>query len=540
MLNEDEPRAGIYLLPFGGSQSVAWDARQQCLTFTFGPSPDEADVRHTPAAASESAVIRLDSFANFKKDVPALLRRLDPGGLELRRSQSEGVPDEVYSPALRDAVGRFAFLLLRYGLKDGDARAKETAKGLLRDLGPDGEETAWRLQYNESLTHEYRHKLLEQAYLRLQQRYRGERSGDSPEIDSSEVELREAYWWTVRCLNEVALDWDKLEGVSNPEARRAMRRAATAYLGTLKDEPRTRDLERFLAECGTSLEEEVKNIILPAKNWRQVSDEVVGRIFVSWFLRRYDMMSAWALGLRMSSKRSELILLLAAFALLVWSVYLFFLQTPHRYVCLTATPFLTRPCTSLFVLQLGLQLLALLVAVVGANTFFRLLMPRALFGTFLSWLTIILLSVMPGLGQASVYVGAEKENLAKAFQGLLVSNDAPEIYDLLLPFIIAPLALSCVFIANEVNNYVRDRKAVAIRTVIALIIIYLGALFWGVAFALPVKYMLEGAIDPPTVTGRWYLWRIALAGSSLAVLFGLLVQLLWEDKSITEPIGEPL
>jgi hypothetical protein len=33
---------------------------------------------------------------------------------------------------------------------------------------------------------------------------------------------------------------------------------------------------------------------------------------------------------------------------------------------------------------------------------------------------------------------------------------------------------------------------------------------------------------------------ITIIGSSLAALFGIIVELVWDDKSITEPLEEPL
>jgi hypothetical protein len=65
----------------------------------------------------------------------------------------------------------------------------------------------------------------------------------------------------------------------------------------------------------------------------------------------------------------------------------------------------------------------------------------------------------------------------------------------------------------------------------------LGSLFWAIALALPIKVTLERdafAFDCHCVI------PIVVIGSSIAVLFGLLVELIWQDESLAEPLGEPL
>jgi hypothetical protein len=65
--------------------------------------------------------------------------------------------------------------------------------------------------------------------------------------------------------------------------------------------------------------------------------------------------------------------------------------------------------------------------------------------------------------------------------------------------------------------------------------IFLGSLFWGMIFAYPIKIVLEKKWDPNCSC----LLLDALIGASLAALFGIIIQLLWDDKAISEPLEEP-
>jgi len=75
------------------------------------------------------------------------------------------------------------------------------------------------------------------------------------------------------------------------------------------------------------------------------------------------------------------------------------------------------------------------------------------------------------------------------------------------------------------------------RTASTLVFLLLGSLFWAGIFALPIKVALERdsfMIDCHCII------PIVLIGSSIAILFGLMVELIWKEHSLAEPLGEPL
>ena len=90
-------------------------------------------------------------------------------------------------------------------------------------------------------------------------------------------------------------------------------------------------------------------------------------------------------------------------------------------------------------------------------------------------------------------------------------------------------------------------------------VLYVGALFWGLIFGLPLKLLVEGQFEWekfselvhwPLIAANLFnvqprcgcpcLLPILFIGSSIAVYFGVVVKLLWEDKSVSELLSEPL
>lgn len=481
------------------TEELTWDEGQACLILSPG------------------VALRLDELSHFGHE----FRRLAPiqraGLVELLRSLA--VSQQAPEGCWRTVLGKLAFLLLRCSQKQDDGTLRLAAQDVLCWLGPEGEETAWRLSYDETLDVARRYRLVRMAHDGLSRTYQQGR-GEDTEFHLPEREFLEARWWTTRCLYELAVHWWLKEGLRNHEARRALSEASMIYLSTLRSEARIHDLERFLEGCATNIEDEVKRIALPPRGLPVLRDEVAGRSLVSWFLRRYDLLTALKLTWRCAAKSSEAVALAfscltAAFALGIF------------YETLTENFSLKR-----YGLQVGMQGLSLASLVFFAPTFFRLMLPRAMFGSLLAWLTVILsiLLSVGGVDIGSDTLQVRMRNFLQNYTKIATLSSVPV------------LLITLLFVMHEITNCVRSSWNSFLRAIVGLIGFYLGAFFWGVMFAWPIKMLLNAMPAAAGGTSTYDcldLVPIAVTGSSLAVLFGFLVQLLWEDKTITEPLREP-
>jgi hypothetical protein len=168
-----------------------------------------------------------------------------------------------------------------------------------------------------------------------------------------------------------------------------------------------------------------------------------------------------------------------------------------------------------------------------APVLFRLLMPRALFGSLLAWTTVIFLA-MKDVAEFKMSLPSEWKLTSLCHSS---SYGDPQIFLTSLFISLGVLALDAVFVGYTVTQFTEGFRRILFRTVSTLGFLLAGSLFWGFAFALPIKVALERdsfAFDCHCVI------PIVLIGSSLAVLFGLMVELIWQDQSLAEPIGEPL
>jgi hypothetical protein len=165
---------------------------------------------------------------------------------------------------------------------------------------------------------------------------------------------------------------------------------------------------------------------------------------------------------------------------------------------------------------------------------FRLVMPRALFGSLVAWFTIIFLALKD---VHEFKVGTEDKGWPLTdlcHQGSL-SDFQMFGYSMLISF--GMMLLGAVFVGYTVTQFTQGPWKTLLRTVAMLCFLLLGSLFWAIALALPIKVTLERdafAFDCHCVI------PIVVIGSSIAVLFGLLVELIWQDESLAEPLGEPL
>jgi hypothetical protein len=95
----------------------------------------------------------------------------------------------------------------------------------------------------------------------------------------------------------------------------------------------------------------------------------------------------------------------------------------------------------------------------------------------------------------------------------------------------AVIAISFLSIELSGRLFVRGHR----RSLICFGIMFAGALYWGAMLAPAIHLILtEG---PPPELGCACLLPSWFFGSALAVDLGLLIQLIWDDKNVAEPLG---
>ncbi len=564
------------------------DWRQETLTFRIserggGPGSNDA----AAAGKTQSLTIRFKRFSDFKDDLDAFNGHGADDGLKALDEALEALTESRNSsPAglWRDTLGHFGFSLLRYGRK-GRSELVTSAQNILGWIGATDVKTAWHTSFDRTLSFEHRYKLMHEARQALAADA-GKATDDLSPANMLEVRERELLWWATLRIFELAAEWQRQEGHLNINARRALRESSTAYLQMLKNEPRRRDLERFLTECGTDVEVEVKNILfaededknrrrkgprraadIPAESPRNTSnkprrlsgtqpaatvgdgligDEVIRRTFVVWFLKRYDLKSAKQLifsippaGEDVRRARRMLIgLNLGAILLLLFQLTPipapagFGIRPPAFAADITG---LVRSYSHwLWGAQAVVQLLSLGITLLFTPTYFRLLMPRALFGSLLAWMTIVI-TALPDL--KDVQAGGAVKTLGRACHQASMGQET--VYSLFIGLGI--FLFSLIFIGYTITQFISSRGVIVRRTLRTALGLLYGSFFWGMLFALPAKYILESSVEHNTfVFDCFSVIPIVVIGTPVAILFGLIVQLIWEDASLTEPIGEPL
>ena len=564
----EESLSGVHRLSLAATGTeMALDRRQETLTFLLrtraqgvaAPPPQNGHAAAQPAPLS----IRLKRFDEFEADMNAL----DDARREAVMHELGRLAEGRDAPATRlwqDTLGDFAFLLLRYSRKHPLAfesvpqRSRDAGLRLLGWVGATDAKTAWRASFDPSLPIEHRYNLLRDAQQAFASGGAGTAQDGARRVDLAEIRDRESFWFSAMRRYEVALEWCRDYGYRSLEARQALRDSATAYLQVLKDEPRRRDLARLLSEFGTDLEAQVKKVLFPeagVPGGDFSRDEVLHRTFIVWFLRRYDLVTAWKLILRTppaGEKVRAAIWTLVILCLL--SMLLFLLQfTPAPALTSFYTPpqlaagpvwFVQSYAPWLWALQVLLQLAALAATLILAPTFFRLLMPRALFGSLLAWATIVL-TTLPALRDMKVSVGGQVQTLGLIGHSPVAWTSSDYVLALVVGALLGGgiLLLCSIFIAYNITQFISGRRELAKRTRITLVGLMIGSLFWSLIFGLPAKFVLESPNEShisPFMFDCYAVLIIILIGAPIAVLFGLLIQLIWEDASLTEPLGEPL
>jgi hypothetical protein len=560
---------------------LIWDDRQQLLAWE-SPSATATVSR----LATYSAVLSLDSFPHFEKASPDSITNVATA-----LGRVWGGLSQLPVHPWRQVVGSFAFLLLRRSLKRADGDLRQMAEALLRSLGPDDEQSAWRARYDTDLTYEDRYRLVDGARRWFVEQYsQATTEGSSSPPDVPDKETREFYWWTVRCQYELASEWCSHQGYRNATARRKLVEASKAFLSLLKDEPRGRDLERFLRECGSDVEKEVKSVLFssrgPSVSLR--SNETVRRVFASWFLKRDDFLNAARLSSEEPERRRGIPFAVVAPILMTLVCVLFWGQTrfwrcsgppppenaspaastkapalkvaaprPAGAASPRPSPSESAPATPnskdwkyAFLLQLLIQIGMLVSLIAVKPELHRILVPRAFYASLLAWLTIIPAAAVEMHGSKMPH---SQIKVGETF------HDALQVHPMVSTFVVLPmLLLLFLFIWHQAAE-VSQRTTRLKRTLGIIVVLYVGALFWGLIFGLPLKLLVEGQFEwekfselvhRPLIAANLFnvqprcgcpcLLPILFIGSSIAVYFGVVVKLLWEDKSVSELLSEPL
>ncbi|HEV3470356.1 MAG TPA: hypothetical protein VG148_13605 [Pyrinomonadaceae bacterium] len=563
------------------------DRRQETITFRIGRRPGADDSGGAAeGVGAESLTIRFRKFGDFERDLDSFSGRGGNGPVKALGGMLEALTESRDMPPSglwRDTLGYFGFSLLRYSRKRR-SELEAVAQKLLGWIGAVDVKTAWHTSFDQTLSFEHRYNLMREARHALAAGGDGRADGVSPS-DMLEVRERELFWWSTLRMFESASEWQRQEGHHNINARRALRESSTAYLQMLKDEPRRRDLARFLAECGTDVEGEVKRVLFAGEKGKKrpqgaagrsevshrgapqtynaarrrddtrqattggdgvVGDEVIRRTFFVWFLKRYDSKSAKRLILSIPpagenvTRARRLLIGLNVCAAIIILLQLTpaptpaFLRVRPPEWSASVTGFVAQRAHWLWMTQALLQLSSLGAALLLAPTYFRLLMPRALFGCLLAWTTIVI-TALPDLKDMGG--GGVAQTFGRACHQALIGQEV--IYSVLIGLGI--FLLSSIFVAYTITQFITSWPTVLRRTLRTAGGLLGGAFFWSMLFALPAKYILESdVVTNAFVIDCFSVIPIVVIGTPVAVLFGLIVQLIWEDASLTEPIGEPL
>jgi len=420
-----------------------------------------------------------------------------------------------------------------------------------------GSAQTWLPRFDETLSFATRYRLLRGSVEQFAQLRETQRE-QSPLVDLSDPDTRQQYWFTVQMHHALAHDWCEAEGLSSTASAKALRQSKLTYLQVLREEPYRREFDRFLVEQGRGLywrsgsECEVARLLsldgnpktpalTPLREGSEADrfDAALDGAFFSWFMRRYDQHSGLRL-VRRSMSIAEGRAARCSIVLASLSILLFILQASYPYLLPSVPASLAWIGLELvkinpfFVwsVQIALQISALLLAAWLAPISFNFVLPRALFSSLLAWFTLILTSV-PALWAVEF---TKKENKEDDLR--LAVHSFMFWHPYAATLIALPILLACnVFIMRQIGVWTPARTTILHRGVITTLKLFLGSFFWGIMLALPIHTVLRLPEDLPCSI---CLLIIAIVGASAAAFLGILVELVWEDKSIAEPLEDPL
>lgn len=435
-----------------------------------------------------------------------LLRALRNAAEELRTWH--GAPP--WPLELREAIGLLLMFLVATGgrrkgmlMREIDEVARRVTE-LLRSDTPSG---AWRAAFQPNLSSAHRAAALAAA-------------ADVP------APIPELVWWTAKCRLDHAIAW-AAERVNGADAARELTAAVDAYIRFLRAEPSRRAMEAFYTALGTTSEDEVVRAL--AAREEVTSDEVLHTDVMVWLLRRYALWKSWRL-LRTSLRPAERVGAVIAGSMTVAGIAMFVLQNAPR-------------------AQVIIQISAFIVLVFVSPRIFALLLPRALFGTLLAWITVVLAqsaSLLPILSADQKTHKACHLWLTQAFhpKGAVyqwaadfvvwgVVGSPPAAVDFVV-LIFACLTISIIFVMVEVSSRLATR--IFGRAVYCVAVMLAGSLFWGAMLVPTLQFIIGREVIGTRCACTGPAWVL---GSVCAVAFGILVQLMWEDHPISDAFGLP-
>lgn len=480
--------------------------------------------------------LHLTSAVVLRKDIDSLSREQLQGLRKLFR-RFPPVKDGPESSQWVMLLERLGFLLASLSAGQNDDVAAIRSR-LFAWLIASGAGAAWLVRFDNSLGFAARYRLLARV-IRARSAAPGAGRG-TPAGGASGEEARQHQWLCSRLLFDLAEEWSRDRVASSPESEQAYRESRDAYLQILRSEPYRRELDEYLTHRlpkrskMTGIEAEVARVIeattdaAPAVKRldRGKSDEAIDRAFLSWFLQRHALASAFRLMWR-SRSTVERGAAYAASGMLVLAVLLFALQAIPR-AKLGYLPSVPFPASSAWGLQSAMQILALLTLAGLSPALFSVLLPRALFGSLLTWITLIIMS-MPGLWTIDLAPGQKFRLVAAQY---LCTHPL-----LMIWFPIAVFFLLLIFVMRDVGQWTRVRLIIVRRAAATAAGLMVASTFWGMIFAYPLAQLLAWPNDPPCLKIPVI---IAMLGGASSALFAVVVELIWEERSIAEPLGETL
>jgi hypothetical protein len=259
-------------------------------------------------------------------------------------------------------------------------------------LGPHSDSTVWRVLYDEDLTREQRYRLISHAIVDLAAR-------SSPAYPFA-LQGKRALWWSAYLRQDFCRQWCLSDACqTSPQARRAYQTASLELADMYRSETDRQALAEYLSLRGTDTEREIMQTLFPTGPLRSplVDNESLRWTMSAFFLRRYSIWNAARCllsdprGKRIVVRGITTVILwcVLVLTLFVWQVAIELSRGAERNAALNPEYlFVLYPAQC--VAQLGLVgYLAMF-----QRTLMRIVMPRALFGSLLAWITVLLTTAL--------------------------------------------------------------------------------------------------------------------------------------------------
>lgn len=478
-----------------------WDEPLQLLSVST-EADDAAQRVFLPVHSVAELMPRL---AMLNAQEAALLERALRGA-EAETRMWQGVPP--WPVELRDPIGLLLmFLVATAGRRKGMRGIDEAARRVAALLPSDTPSGAWRVAFEQNLSSAHRAAALAAA-------------AEVP------LPIPELVWWTAKCRLDHASQW-AADSVNGADAARELMAAVDAYIRLLRREPSRRAMENFFVALGTTSEDEIVRAL--GAREEVTSDEILHGDVMTWLLRRYALWKSWRL-LRGSLRPAERIGAVIAGLMTIAGIAMFVLQNAPR-------------------AQVIIQISAFIALVFISPRIFALLLPRALFGTLLAWITVVIAqsaTLLPILSTDQETHKACHLWLTQAFHpqwqvydwaaNFLLRGEMgspPAAVDFVV-LIFACLTISIIFVMVEVSSRLATR--IFGRAVYCVAVMLAGSLFWGAMLVPTLQFIIGREAIGTRCTCTAPAWVL---GSVCAVAFGILVQLMWDDHPISDAFGLP-